>query len=78
VIAACGGSVRGKTIGLLGLAFKPNTDDMRDAPSLALAQALEDAGARLRVYDPEAMQQARLGQRCARTPTIAPRAPRRW
>jgi UDPglucose 6-dehydrogenase len=59
VIAACGGSVRGKTIGLLGLAFKPNTDDMRDAPSLALAQALEDAGARLRVYDPEAMEQAR-------------------
>ena len=52
VIAACGGSVRGKTIGLLGLAFKPNTDDMRDAPSLALALALEDAGAQLRVYDP--------------------------
>ena len=59
VIAACGGSVRGKTIGLLGLAFKPNTDDMRDAPSLALALALEDAGARLRVYDPEATAQAR-------------------
>jgi UDPglucose 6-dehydrogenase len=59
VIAACGGSVRGKTIGLLGLAFKPNTDDMRDAPSLALAQALEDAGAKLRVYDPAAMAQAR-------------------
>jgi UDPglucose 6-dehydrogenase len=59
VIAACGGSVRGKTIGMLGLAFKPNTDDMRDAPSLAVAQALEDAGARLRVYDPEAMEQAR-------------------
>jgi len=59
VIAACGGSVRGKTIGLLGLAFKPNTDDMREAPSLALALALEDAGAQLRVYDPVAMAQAR-------------------
>jgi UDPglucose 6-dehydrogenase len=59
VIAACGGSVRGKSIGLLGLAFKPNTDDMRDAPSLSIAQALEDAGAKLRVYDPEAMEQAR-------------------
>jgi len=59
VIAACGGGVRGKSIGLLGLAFKPNTDDMRDAPSLALAQALEDAGAALRVYDPEAMPQAK-------------------
>ncbi len=59
VIAACGGSVRGKTIGLLGLAFKPNTDDMRDAPSLALAQALEDAGASLRVFDPGAMAQAK-------------------
>jgi UDPglucose 6-dehydrogenase len=59
VIAACGGSVRGKTIALLGLAFKPNTDDMRDAPSLALVQALEDAGAKLRVYDPEAMEQAK-------------------
>ncbi len=58
VIAACGGSVRGKTIGLLGLAFKPNTDDMRDAPALALAMALEDAGAKLRVYDPAAMAQA--------------------
>jgi UDPglucose 6-dehydrogenase len=59
VIAACGGAVRGKTIGLLGLAFKPNTDDMRDAPSLALAMALEDAGAKLRVYDPVAMAQAK-------------------
>ncbi len=58
VIAACGGSVRGKTIGLLGLAFKPNTDDIRDAPALALAMALEDAGAKLRVYDPAAMAQA--------------------
>ena len=59
VIAACGGSVRGKTVGLLGLAFKPNTDDTRDAPSLALALALTDAGASLRVYDPEAMAQAK-------------------
>jgi UDPglucose 6-dehydrogenase len=59
VIAICGGSVRGKTIALLGLAFKPNTDDMRDAPSLAIATALSDAGAKLRVYDPEAMTQAK-------------------
>jgi UDPglucose 6-dehydrogenase len=59
VLAACGGSVRGKIVGLLGLAFKPNTDDMREAPSLALALALADAGAKLRVYDPEAMEQAR-------------------
>ena len=60
VIAACGGSVAGKTIGVLGLAFKPNTDDMRDAPSLPLVKALEAAGARVRAYDPESMRQARL------------------
>jgi UDPglucose 6-dehydrogenase len=59
VIAACGGSVRGKSVGILGLAFKPNTDDMRDAPSLAIVTALEDAGATLRAYDPAAMEQAR-------------------
>ena len=59
VIAACGGSVRGKTIGLLGLAFKPNTDDMRDAPSLAIVLALEDAGAKVRAYDPASVEQAR-------------------
>src|SRR5271154_1472704 len=58
VIAACGGSVRGKTIALLGLAFKPNTDDMRDAPSLAIVTALEDAGAKVRAQDPAAMNQA--------------------
>ena len=55
VIAACGGSVRGKTIAVLGLTFKPNTDDMRDAPSLAIVTALQDAGAQVRAYDPEGM-----------------------
>ena len=59
VIAACGGSVKGKTIAILGLAFKPNTDDMRDAPSLDIVPALQAAGARLRVFDPEAMDEAR-------------------
>jgi UDPglucose 6-dehydrogenase len=59
VISAMGGEARGKTVGLLGLAFKPNTDDMRDAPSLALIQALQDAGAKVRAYDPESMEQAR-------------------
>ena len=59
VIAACKGSVRGKKIAILGLAFKPNTDDMRDAPSLAIITALQDAGAVICAYDPEAMAQAR-------------------
>ncbi|HEX8257262.1 MAG TPA: UDP-glucose/GDP-mannose dehydrogenase family protein [Allosphingosinicella sp.] len=59
VIQALGGEARGKTVALLGLTFKPNTDDMRDAPSLAIVQALEDAGARVRGYDPEGMEQAR-------------------
>lgn len=60
VIAACGGEVRGKTIAMLGLTFKPNTDDMREAPSIAIVTALQDAGARIRAYDPEGMRQARL------------------
>ena len=47
------GDVRGKTVALLGLTFKPNTDDMRDAPSIAIAQALGDAGVTVRGYDPE-------------------------
>jgi UDPglucose 6-dehydrogenase len=59
VIAAMAASghdeVRGKTVALLGLTFKPNTDDMRDAPSLAIAQALMDAGAKVVAYDPEGM-----------------------
>ena len=58
VIAACGGSVRGKTVGVLGVAFKPNTDDMREAPSLAIVPALQDAGAIVRAYDPAAMHEA--------------------
>jgi UDPglucose 6-dehydrogenase len=52
------GEVRGKTIGLLGLSFKPNTDDMRDAPSIDLAQGLQTLGARVRAYDPVAMNVA--------------------
>ena len=59
IITAMGGDVRGKTAGLLGLTFKPNTDDMRDAPSLAIVQALLDAGAKVRVFDPEGMEVAR-------------------
>ncbi|HEY0147575.1 MAG TPA: UDP-glucose/GDP-mannose dehydrogenase family protein [Allosphingosinicella sp.] len=59
VIGALGGEARGKTVALLGLTFKPNTDDMRDAPSLAMVQALEDAGAKVRGYDPEGTEQAR-------------------
>ena len=58
VIAALGGEVRGKTIAILGLTFKPNTDDMRDAPSLALITALQDAGAEIRAYDPQGMDAA--------------------
>lgn len=60
VIQACGGSVRGKIIALLGLTFKPNTDDMRDAPALAIVAGLQDAGAKVRAYDPEGMEQAKL------------------
>jgi UDPglucose 6-dehydrogenase len=59
IIAAMGGSVRGKTVGILGLTFKPNTDDMRDAPSIAIIQALKDAGAAIRAFDPEGMDMAR-------------------
>jgi UDPglucose 6-dehydrogenase len=59
VIGACGGSVRGKTIGVLGLTFKPNTDDMREAPSLSIVTALQDAGAKVRAHDPEGIEQAR-------------------
>ncbi|TAJ31609.1 UDP-glucose/GDP-mannose dehydrogenase family protein [Bosea sp. (in: a-proteobacteria)] len=59
VVAACGGSVRGKTIAVLGLTFKPDTDDMRDAPSISVVTALTDAGASVRAFDPEGMEQAK-------------------
>jgi len=59
VIHALGGEVRGKKVALLGLTFKPNTDDMRDAPSIAIAQTLTDAGAVVTAYDPEGMQLAK-------------------
>jgi UDPglucose 6-dehydrogenase len=59
VAAALGGSLRGRTIAVLGLTFKPNTDDMRDAPSIPLITALTDMGARVRAYDPVGMEQAK-------------------
>lgn len=58
VVERCGGSVSGKTIAVLGLTFKPNTDDMRDAPSLDIVPALQEAGATIRAYDPEGMDEA--------------------
>jgi UDPglucose 6-dehydrogenase len=60
IISAMGGDVRGQTVAILGLTFKPNTDDMREAPSLSIVQALLDAGALVRAYDPEGMEQAKL------------------
>jgi UDPglucose 6-dehydrogenase len=59
VVQALGGDARGRTVALLGLTFKPNTDDMRDAPSLSIVQALQDSGASVRGYDPEGIEQAR-------------------
>jgi UDPglucose 6-dehydrogenase len=59
VIAACGGAVRGRRIAVLGLTFKPNTDDMRDSPSIAIIRALQDAGAQIAACDPEGVEQAR-------------------
>ena len=59
IIGACGGSVAGKTIAVLGLTFKPNTDDMRDSPSLAIIPALQAAGASIRAFDPQGMSEAR-------------------
>ncbi|WP_375427150.1 UDP-glucose dehydrogenase family protein [uncultured Sphingomonas sp.] len=59
IIAAMGGDVRGKTVAVLGLTFKPNTDDMRDSPAIAVIQTLQDAGATVKAYDPQGQEQAR-------------------
>ena len=58
IVAACGGTLSGKAIAVLGLTFKPNTDDMREAPSLVILPALEAQGARVRAYDPCGMAEA--------------------
>jgi len=59
VIDACGGDVEGKRIAILGLSFKPNTDDMRDAPSLQIIPFLQDEGAKIAAFDPVAMAEAK-------------------
>jgi UDPglucose 6-dehydrogenase len=59
IIAACGGEVAGRTLAVLGLTFKPNTDDMRDSPALAILPVLHEAGATVRAFDPEGMAEAR-------------------
>ena len=59
VIDACGGSIDGKTVAVLGLTFKPNTDDMRESPSLEIIPALQEKGATVRAYDPAGMEEAK-------------------
>jgi UDPglucose 6-dehydrogenase len=59
IAAACGGNLAGKSLAVLGLTFKPNTDDMRDAPSLEILPRLIAAGARIRAFDPEGMDEAK-------------------
>ena len=59
VLKALGDDAKGKTVAVLGLTFKPNTDDMRDAPAIAIVQTLEDAGVKVRAYDPEGMEAAK-------------------
>ena len=75
-------SLRGKTVAVLGLTFKPNTDDMRDAPSIPLITALQDMGAKVRAYDPVGMEQAKKVlpdvDLLRRRLCSAPRAPMRW
>src|SRR6266478_2988419 len=59
VTAACGGKVAGKTLAVLGLTFKPNTDDMRESPSLSILPLLQEAGATIRAFDPEGVAESR-------------------
>ncbi len=59
IVRHCGGDVAGKTIAVLGVTFKPNTDDMREAPSLSIIPALQGSGATVRAFDPEGMEEAR-------------------
>jgi UDPglucose 6-dehydrogenase len=59
IIETLGGNVKGKTIAVLGLTFKPNTDDMRDAPALDIVPTLQDEGAKVRAFDPEGMHEAK-------------------
>ena len=59
VADALEGDLKGKTVGVLGLTFKPNTDDMREAPSIPLITALQDMGAKVRAYDPAGMENAK-------------------
>ncbi len=59
VVTACDGSVSGKSIAVLGLTFKPNTDDMRESPSLDIVPALQASGAVVRAFDPEGMEEAK-------------------
>ena len=60
VIKACGGTVDGKKICVLGVTFKPNTDDMRDSPSIEIIAGLQKSGAFIYAYDPEGMKEAKL------------------
>ena len=60
IISACGNNVKGKKIAILGLTFKPNTDDMRDSPSLDIIPILQKSGAKIQAYDPEGMEEAKI------------------
>jgi UDPglucose 6-dehydrogenase len=59
IVSAVGGDLKGATIGILGLTFKPNTDDMRDSPTIPIIMGLQERGARIQAYDPAGMAQAK-------------------